>query len=100
MLPRGVTATDATWMKFQAPGTPAAVVGAAGHSINLYGRSATAGCWPSTDLDIGRMPMRRNTATSTNARGLIFVRIRRNSTATELKRDLFAQDPAVETPRL
>src|SRR5262245_28772436 len=36
-VPRGETATDDTWMKFHAPGTPAAVCGGAGHSTSLYG---------------------------------------------------------------
>jgi hypothetical protein len=42
MPPRGVTATEATWMKFQAPGTPAAVVGAVGQSTSLYGKPGTS----------------------------------------------------------
>src|SRR6266540_3446827 len=42
IVPRGVTATDAAWMKFQTPGTPAALVGGVGHSTCVYDR--VAGC--------------------------------------------------------
>ena len=38
-----VTAAEDTWMKFQAPGTPAALFGGAGHSTTLYGRVAMSG---------------------------------------------------------
>ena len=70
MLPRCVTATDATWMKFQAPGIPAAVVGGAGHSTSSYGRpgisaltaAGPTACWPC------RGSARRRAATKTNAR--------------------------------
>jgi hypothetical protein len=40
IVPRAVTATDDTWMKFQPPGTPAALVGGVGHSTSLWGRAA------------------------------------------------------------
>src|SRR5690242_11279831 len=44
IVPVRVAATEDTWIKFQAPGTPAAVVGGAGHSSRLY-RSGGISRW-------------------------------------------------------
>src|SRR6266851_3090512 len=47
MLPRPVTATEATWMKFHGPaGTPAALLAGVGHSTSLYGRMGTSAAAP------------------------------------------------------
>jgi hypothetical protein len=45
-VPRAVMATEATWMKFQSPGTPAALVGGAGHCASVYGRFGISGAAP------------------------------------------------------
>jgi len=42
MVPREVTATDDTWMKFHGAGKPAALFRGAGQSTSLYGRAGAS----------------------------------------------------------